>query len=184
MNAGPGSVRLPSAVAFSSSSESESDSASYSGLVSVIWVDCAMCSFELVMTWSSSLSLSSYSSWLLVPVCKGCEAPGCALLRLRVSDTWCTRRPVVTISSPREDSEEEDGCEDISTHDSSSCEHKLGRLSRLTVPSFRNLGGIPADRAIASVLLCGLPLLCEESSRLSRKSSCWEGAMFRVGRYR
>ncbi len=29
-----------------------------------------------------------------------------------------TRRPVVTISSPMEDREDEDGCEAISTHDS------------------------------------------------------------------
>ena len=63
MKAGsPASVLLPKAVAFSSSS-SESDPASYSGRETVDnLVGGRICSFELVMTWSSSLSLSSYSS--------------------------------------------------------------------------------------------------------------------------
>jgi hypothetical protein len=64
----PASVLLPKAVAFSSSS-SESEPASYSGCETVDSLVVGMgmtCSLELVITWSSSLSLSSYSSWLLV----------------------------------------------------------------------------------------------------------------------
>jgi hypothetical protein len=38
--------------------------------------------------------------------------------RPRVFGSCWTRRPVVTISSPTEDREEEEGWEDISTHDS------------------------------------------------------------------
>lgn len=118
MKAGPASVRLPNAVAFSSSS-SESDPASYSGRDRLL--TGIICSFELVMTWSSSLSLSSYSSWLLVLVCLGsrmtCTGPRTAL-RLRARGSCWTRRPVVTISSPIELNEEEDGWEEISTQDS------------------------------------------------------------------
>lgn len=108
-----------------------------------------LCSFELVITWSSSLSLSlsSYSSWLLVPVClvsspMGDGAPGCILRLRRVFESFCTRRPVVTISSPIEDREDEEGCDDISTQDS----------------SLRNRWGIPAERAICSAILELCPL--------------------------
>lgn len=81
---------------------------------------------EDVMTRSDSLSLSSYSSWLLVPsasearvvMCSVEGAPGLTtLLRLRLG-VCCTRKPVVTTSSLAEDKEEEDGWELISTHES------------------------------------------------------------------
>lgn len=45
------------------------------------------------------------------------DGPGTRRL-LRELGSCCTRKPVVTISSPMEDKEEEDCCEDISTHDS------------------------------------------------------------------
>lgn len=45
--------------------------------------------------------------------------PGALRRRLGVDSCW-TRSPVVTISSPIEEREEEDGWEDISTQESSS----------------------------------------------------------------
>ncbi len=45
-------------------------------------------------------------------------APGyILLLRLILGSDW-TRRPVVTISSPIDDKDDDEGCDDISTHDS------------------------------------------------------------------
>lgn len=115
-----GSVRLPKAVAFSLYS-SESEPVSYSCLVSRM--GDVRCSLELLITRSDSLSLSSYSSWLLVPACLVSrardDAPGALRRRLGVDSCW-TRSPVVTISSPIEEREEEDGWEDISTQESSS----------------------------------------------------------------
>jgi hypothetical protein len=114
-----GSVRLPRAVAFSLYS-SESEPASYSCLVSLMGKP-ARCSFELVITRSDSLSLSSYSSWLLVPVCLVSmvmyDVPGALRRRRGMASCW-TRSPVVTISSPMEEREEEEGWEDISTQES------------------------------------------------------------------
>lgn len=45
------------------------------------------------------------------------------LRRLLVLGSCCTRRPVVTISSPIEDREDEEGCEAISTQDSIICQY-------------------------------------------------------------
>lgn len=81
---------------------------------------------EEVMTRSDSLSLSSYSSWLLVQpmleeraiMCSADGAPGLATLLRRCRGSCCTRSPVVTISSFADDSEEDEGCELISTHES------------------------------------------------------------------
>lgn len=82
---------------------------------------------EEVMTRSDSLSLSSYSSWLLTPpaldvratVCRLEGAPGRATLLRRGRGSCCTRKPVVTISSLfADDSEEDEGCELISIHES------------------------------------------------------------------
>jgi hypothetical protein len=163
VNVGPSSVRLPSAVAFSSSS-SESEPASYSTLG--ILLAGTICSFELVMTRSSSLSLSSYSSWLLVLVCRAsrlmCDGPA-TLRRLRELGSCCTRRPVVTISSPIEEREDEDGCEAISTQDS----------------SFRNRGGTP-DLVILSVFLGDL--LCDKYSLSCRDRLFGGGILISVSK--
>lgn len=83
-------------------------------------------SFEDVMTLSDSLSLSSYSSWLLVPPILGAllvmfkwvGAVGRNRRLRRAFESCCTRRPVVTISSAIEESEEEDGWEEISIQES------------------------------------------------------------------
>ena len=42
----------------------------------------------------------------------------CNLLLLLCSGRLCTFKPVVTISSPMEDKEDEEGCDDISTQES------------------------------------------------------------------
>lgn len=79
------------------------------------------------MTLSDSLSLSSYSSWLLFPPAfvTRCPVPMLnwpppleRLGRLWMFESCCTVRPVVMISSAAEESEAEDGPEPISTHDS------------------------------------------------------------------
>lgn len=92
-----------------------------------------MASFEEVMTRSDSLSLSSYSSWLLPPpptpvlvVRYPVPITNCPVLRERRLllcrfESCCTLKPVVIISSATEESEDEDGLEPISTHDSSEC---------------------------------------------------------------
>lgn len=77
------------------------------------------------MILSDSLSLSSYSSWLLPPrlrsrgavyrwsmVARRCRR------RRRVLESCWTRSPSVMISSAIDDSEEEDGWEETSIHDS------------------------------------------------------------------
>jgi hypothetical protein len=48
--------------------------------------------------------------------------------RLRVLGSCCTRSPVVTISSPMEDRDEDDGWEEISTQDSIArgCKQRVG----------------------------------------------------------
>jgi hypothetical protein len=79
------------------------------------------------MTLSDSLSLSSYSSWLLFP--PACETlcpvpmenwppPRVRLGRLCRFESCWTVRPVVMISSVAEESEADDGPDPISTHDS------------------------------------------------------------------
>jgi hypothetical protein len=131
-----GSVRLPRAVAFSSSSSEDSASYCWDGDIRV----GGIISFEELRTRSSSLSLSSYSSWLLVLVCLAarpiCEGAW-TRRRLRVLESCATRRPVVTISSPIEESEEEEGWEDISTQDSDRLALGEGWRS-MSVPSLRN----------------------------------------------
>ncbi len=114
-----GSVRRPKAVACSSSS-SESEPLSYGDGPGRVAAE-TICSLLLVMTPSSSLSLSlsSYSSWLLVLACLASRmlrevVAFCCWRRRR----WEIRSPVVTTSSPTEDREEEDGWEEISTQDS------------------------------------------------------------------
>lgn len=87
-----------------------------------------MPSFEDVITLSDSLSLSSYSSWLLFPppaLVTRYPVPirNWPVLRERLRRRWrlesCwTLSPVVMISSAAEDSEEEDGLDSISIHDS------------------------------------------------------------------
>ena len=143
-----GSVRLPRAVAFSLYS-SESDPASYSCLVSLMG-DAASCSFELVITRSDSLSLSSYSSWLLVPACLVStamnEVTGALRRRRGMASCW-TRNPVVTISSPMEEREEEEGWEDISTQES---DRRLVEKAVVFgggeyIPSFRNRWGMLSE---------------------------------------
>ena len=73
---------------------------------------------------SDSLSLSSYSSWLLPAVLKVRGGPTYGedtllLKRRRRRAFACTRRPVVTTSSvAAEDSEDEEGCDDTSIQDS------------------------------------------------------------------
>lgn len=74
---------------------------------------------------SSSLSLSSYSSWLLLApdevACRlSCERPRCDKRRLRRAWEACrTRRPVVTISSVLvEERDEDEGCDESSIQDS------------------------------------------------------------------
>ncbi len=128
---------FPRAVASSSSSESEL-------MAGPMAVCCAasrglgasMFSAELVITWSSSLSVSSYSSWLLVCPCAAewaairldCDEPaawcGCCFCKRRFRlgpRAWLpTRRPVVIISSPMDEREDDDGWDAISTHDSAS----------------------------------------------------------------
>jgi len=63
---------------------------------------------------------------------------------------------VVTISSPIEDNEEEDGCEEISTQDS----------------SLRTRGGIPDEREMPSMFLADV--LCVVLR-------CWEGVLWDEG---
>lgn len=78
-------VLLPNAVAFSSSSSSE-EAPCISGCgILKRRVAGVTRSFDRAMTWSSSLSLSSYSSWLLLVVC---------LLSIFIRDGTppCTRR--------------------------------------------------------------------------------------------
>lgn len=115
----------PRAVAFSSSSSSSSLSAGMPGRIAVCWRGMLMagetCSVELPSVWSSSLlSVSSYSSWLLVPACAAAwltmYVDGmwfwcicCSRLRLGGYELLPTRRPVVTISSPMDDREDDDG---------------------------------------------------------------------------
>lgn len=92
--------------------------------------DGLMASFEDVMTRSDSLSLSSYSSWLLPPPPLVARYPvpmtNWPVLRARrlllcTLESCCTLRPVVMISSAAEESDDDDGLESISTHDSSDC---------------------------------------------------------------
>jgi hypothetical protein len=122
----------PRAVAFPSSSLSESVSTTADALTAVCWrsrfAEGCIASVELVMTRSSSLSDSSYSSWLLVaPPCDAgwptIKEPGmgcCCRDRLRLGGYKLlpTLNPVVTISSPIDDNDDDDGCEDTSTQDS------------------------------------------------------------------
>lgn len=77
------------------------------------------------MTRSDSLSLSSYSSWLLPPALVGrSDMSACVGARdrrrrlRRLFESCCTRRPVVTISSVADDKDDEEGCEETSIHDS------------------------------------------------------------------
>jgi hypothetical protein len=95
-------------------------------------------SFEDVITLSDSLSLSSYSSWLLFspafetlcPVAtENCPPPRARLGRLCRFESCWTVRPVVMISSATDDREAEDGQDPISTHDS----RESGIVSLLTV---------------------------------------------------
>ena len=73
---------------------------------------------------SDSLSLSSYSSWLLPAVLKDRDGPtygeDTLLFKRRRRRAFdCTLRPVVTTSSvAAEDSEDDEGCEDTSIQDS------------------------------------------------------------------
>lgn len=84
-----------------------------------------MPSFEEVMTRSDSLSLSSYSSWLLPPPALVALYPvpitnwpvvRARRRRCKLESCW-TRRPVVMISLSAEEREEEDCREAISIHD-------------------------------------------------------------------
>lgn len=87
-----------------------------------------MASFEDVMTRSDSLSLSSYSSWLLFPPAAEILYPvpienwppprERLFCRLCIFESCCTVRPVVMISSVAEDKEVEEGPDAISIHDS------------------------------------------------------------------
>ena len=84
------------------------------------------------MTRSSSLSVSSYSSWLLVapPCVEGwptikeagigccCCCETCDRLRRGGYEVLPTLSPVVTISSPMLDKDEDEGCDATSTQDS------------------------------------------------------------------
>ncbi len=125
----------PRAVAFSSSSSSssrgledapsEADEVCVTGLMSSR-ERVSMFSFELVMMRSDSLSLSSYSSWLLVPVAlkRRMGSPGGrGSLRskrrlLRPCWSTCTRIPFRSRSSAAEEREEDEGWEAISIQDS------------------------------------------------------------------
>lgn len=123
-------------MAFSSSSSS-----SLSDRVSEDATDCGLrdgssclsgerpiASFEDVMTRSDSLSLSSYSSWLLFPpaVVILCPVPienwppprERLFCRLCSVESCCTVRPVVIISSFTEDKDVDEGPDAISIHDS------------------------------------------------------------------
>lgn len=51
-------------------------------------------------------------------MCNAEGAPGLTTLLRRCRGSCCTRRPVVTISSLADDSEDDEGCELISTHES------------------------------------------------------------------
>lgn len=102
---------IPRAVAFSSSSSSsDSEPPSYGCRSGGGRRVGEIFSLELLKTWSSSLSVSSYSSWLLVPSFRAARA-SCdgRLAPLRRRRSFCTRRPVVTISSPMDESEDDDG---------------------------------------------------------------------------
>jgi len=77
------------------------------------------------MILSDSLSLSSYSSWLLPPALEArgpiwmCIGPFCrSRLRRRALESCWTRKPVVMISSFADDKEEDEGCDDSSTQES------------------------------------------------------------------
>jgi hypothetical protein len=74
-------------------------------------------------------------------------APGCTRRRLRVLESCRTRRPVVTISSPIEEREDEEGWEEISTQDSRAVS-KLPKKGSAVLPSLRSRGGIPSERAM------------------------------------
>jgi len=97
------------------------------GCTSCLRGESPTCSFEEVITLSDSLSLSSYSSWLLLPpparwltpVWK--RPPRSRLFLLYKFESCWTVRPVVTISSVAEDREDEDGLELRSIQDSSEC---------------------------------------------------------------
>lgn len=94
------------------------------GCTSCLRGESPTCSFEEVITLSDSLSLSSYSSWLLLPpparwltpVWK--RPPRSRLFLLYRFESCWTVRPVVTISSVAEDREDEDGLELRSIQDS------------------------------------------------------------------
>ena len=122
----------PRAVAFSSPSLSESVSIAepLGGSCWRRWFAAGcIASVELVMTRSSSLSVSSYSSWLLVaplwlagwPTINEAGMGRCCCcdrLRLGGYELLPTLRPVVTMSSPMDDRDDDDGCEATSTQDS------------------------------------------------------------------
>ena len=117
-------VKTPSAVAFSSSSSSaledvssDADVVRPGGLLMPSDRLGSRASLELVMIRSDSLSLSSYSSWLLpatlarrtaTPRGRGSLRPRRRLLRPWLS--YCTRTPVGPASSAAaEEREEEEG---------------------------------------------------------------------------
>lgn len=84
-----------------------------------------MPSFDEVNTRSDSLSLSSYSSWLLPPPALAARYPvpmtnwpvlRARRRRWRLESCW-TRRPVVMISSLVEEREDEEGPDAISIHE-------------------------------------------------------------------
>lgn len=79
------------------------------------------------------------------------NGPGPRRLLRELGSCW-TRRPVVTISSPMEDKEEEEGCEDISTQDSTLLSWTFGPDGKCS-PSFRRRGGIPVDLDMLSAIL-------------------------------
>ena len=114
----------PKAVKLSSSSDWDVAGA-------ILWSPlCAISSLELLKTRSDSLSLSSYSSWLLPAALLGRAGTVVPRVISRCKPRrWCclgrleccrTCRPVVTmlLSPPAEDREEEDGWDVMSTQES------------------------------------------------------------------
>ena len=150
-------VQIPTAVAVASASSSSSESGigsradggalgwkTGSGSSAEAAAGETRFSVELVRTGSSSLSVSSYSSWLLVPVAGETKV----LVRLSGADTatrdtaWCSIllrragaeagswRLVMAESSAMEDRDEDDGCDEMSTHDSIPPKKKKKELKR------------------------------------------------------
>lgn len=146
-------VPIPSAVAFSSQS-----SESVSGCVIRRDGVDGMLSFspELVRKWSSSLSVSSYSSWLLEAAAPTAAAGSASRwLLLLAGRRWLcasrrcrepTLRPVVMTSSPMDESDDDDGCDDISTHDSNAREDGV-EVSFFFAPTARNRTGAGQRRS-------------------------------------